>query len=204
MRAFHITERRPSGRRPGRRGARHSQVLLKALGHDPDHELELSRTPALVTEAFENELGGYSVDVRSLLAAEWSPIPKDGARGPVIVRGITVTTICPHHLLPASGHATVAYLWRSTDGHRNRRQDRRRVCATAHAAGSNRGSGGARARRTRPRARRSLSARTRARLPRDARRSATERHGRHDRSRRRAHHGLRTEGRGSDRRRHGL
>jgi GTP cyclohydrolase IA len=86
-------------------------AFLKALGHDPDEEPELSRTPALVTEAFEKELlGGYDVDVRSLLVTEWSPISKDGARGPVIVRGISVTTICPHHLLPATGHATVAYL----------------------------------------------------------------------------------------------
>ena len=85
--------------------------FLTALGHDPDRNPELERTPALVTEAFETELlAGYAVNVPSLLATESSPIAPDGPRGPVIVRGLAVATMCPHHLLPAAGHATVTYL----------------------------------------------------------------------------------------------
>jgi len=85
--------------------------FLKALGHDPAASPELARTPQLVAEAFENDLlAGYSVDVPGLLATESSPLTADGPKGAVVVRGIDVATICPHHLLPALGQATVAYL----------------------------------------------------------------------------------------------
>jgi GTP cyclohydrolase I len=87
------------------------QAFLKALGHDPAINPELSRTPALVTEAFERDLlSGYAVDVAALLAAESSMVSRDGARGLVVVSGIQVATVCPHHLLPGMGRATVAYL----------------------------------------------------------------------------------------------
>jgi GTP cyclohydrolase IA len=84
--------------------------FLKALGHDPDGNPELSETPSLVTEAFANDLlSGYAVDVRALLSSESAPLGESGPRGLVIVRGVDVTTMCPHHLLPAMGLALVAY-----------------------------------------------------------------------------------------------
>jgi GTP cyclohydrolase I len=65
----------------------------------------------LVTEAFERELlAGYAVDVAALLAAESRAVARDGMRGLVAVGGIEVATVCPHHLLPGMGRATVAYL----------------------------------------------------------------------------------------------
>jgi GTP cyclohydrolase I len=95
-----------------RHGAENAiQAFLKALGHDPAMNPELARTPALVTEAFERELlSGYAVDVPALLAAESSVPSRDGAHGLVVVGGIQVATVCPHHLLPGMGRATVAYL----------------------------------------------------------------------------------------------
>jgi GTP cyclohydrolase I len=87
------------------------QTFLKALGHDPATNPELSRTPALVTEAFARDLlSGYAVDVAALLASESSALPHEGARGLVVVNGVEVATVCPHHLLPGLGRATVAYL----------------------------------------------------------------------------------------------
>jgi GTP cyclohydrolase I len=87
------------------------RAFLTALGHDPDTTPELGNTPALVTEAFEKELlAGYAVDVPALLHAESGPLAKNGPHGVVIVRGLSVATVCPHHLLPAMGHASVAYL----------------------------------------------------------------------------------------------
>jgi GTP cyclohydrolase IA len=84
--------------------------FLRALGHDPDGNPELSQTPSLVTEAFANDLlSGYTVDVRALLSSESAPLGEKGPRGLVIVRDVDVTTICPHHLLPAMGRALVAY-----------------------------------------------------------------------------------------------
>jgi GTP cyclohydrolase I len=50
------------------------------------------------------------VDVRALLVAESEPLAKDGPRGIVVVRNLSLATVCPHHLLPALGRAAVAYL----------------------------------------------------------------------------------------------
>ena len=86
-------------------------AFLKALGHDPETSAMLTGTPARVTEAFDRDLlSGYSVDVSALLVAESEPTGKDGPRGLVIVRDVSVATVCPHHLLPGLGRAAVAYL----------------------------------------------------------------------------------------------
>src|SRR5688572_17493648 len=87
--------------------------FLRALGHDPSANPELRETPARATDAFAIELlGGYDVDVRALIEGGSSPLGErsDGSRhGIVAVRDIAVATVCPHHLLPALGKATVAY-----------------------------------------------------------------------------------------------
>ena len=81
-------------------------AFLRAIGRDPRQEPELVGTGARVTDAYVDELcAGYAVDTRALLAA--SAIP-GASPGLVIVRDIPITTMCPHHLLPASGTATVA------------------------------------------------------------------------------------------------
>ncbi len=85
--------------------------FLTALGRDPERNPELSRTPGLVVEAFATELlSGYDVDVGALLCSESSMLGLGARRGAVILRGVSVATVCPHHLLPASGLATVAYV----------------------------------------------------------------------------------------------
>ena len=84
--------------------------FLRAMGRDPDGDADLAGTPARVVEAWANDLiDGYDVDVPRLLAAESSPAPA-GAAALVSVRGLAVSTMCPHHLLPARGTATVLYL----------------------------------------------------------------------------------------------
>jgi GTP cyclohydrolase IA len=80
--------------------------FLRALGHDPAKEAELGQTPALVAAAYADELlAGYRVDLRALLA-DGSPVRDSGI---VVIDQIGVTAVCPHHLLPAIGRATVAY-----------------------------------------------------------------------------------------------
>jgi GTP cyclohydrolase I len=84
--------------------------FLRAMGRDPDADTELTGTPARVAEAWANDLiDGYEVDVPGLLTGESSPAP-GGATGIITVRGLAVSTMCPHHLLPARGTATVLYL----------------------------------------------------------------------------------------------
>ena len=85
-------------------------AFLRAMGRDPDHEPELAGTPARVVAAWAKDLiDGYDVDVRVLLESESSPAPA-GSAGLVSVRGLAVSAMCPHHLLPARGTATVLYL----------------------------------------------------------------------------------------------
>ncbi len=60
-----------------------------------------------MVEAWADELlTGRDVDVPRLLAEGSAPGSNAGI---VVVRDIAVTTICPHHLLPAFGSATLAY-----------------------------------------------------------------------------------------------
>jgi GTP cyclohydrolase I len=84
--------------------------LLRALGHDPAQDQLFAQTPTLVVDALEQDwLVGYNVDVAELLSA--SSIKKPVPSAPVVVVSkIAIATLCPHHLLPAEGSATVAYL----------------------------------------------------------------------------------------------
>jgi GTP cyclohydrolase I len=81
-------------------------AFLRALGRDPSNEPDLTGTGARVADAYADELcAGYAVDTRALLSA--SAI-EGASNGLVVVRDIAVTTMCPHHLLPATGTATIA------------------------------------------------------------------------------------------------
>jgi|CZKU01.1.fsa_nt_gi GTP cyclohydrolase I len=81
-------------------------AFLRALGRDPGREPELVGTGARVAAAYADELlAGYGVDVDALLA----PNVFAGTSELVVVRDIPLTTTCPHHLMPATGFATVAF-----------------------------------------------------------------------------------------------
>lgn len=83
--------------------------FLFALGYDPDQQEDLRETPRLVVEAWLHDLiSGHRVDVTKLI--EEGSVFQDGPAELVVVRNLAVVTMCPHHLLPAEGEATVAYL----------------------------------------------------------------------------------------------
>src|SRR6187402_1999899 len=91
--------------------ARAIEDFLKALGFEPAQHPDLHGTPERVTEAFENDLlRGHQVDIRELVHKGSCDAPPGAKSGPVAVTGITVATVCPHHLLPALGTANVVYL----------------------------------------------------------------------------------------------
>jgi len=72
-------------------------------------EGELSRTGELVAEAWDGDvLAGVGVDVAAVLRDGALDLP-GGDSGIVGLRGIDVTSMCPHHLMPSHGRATVAY-----------------------------------------------------------------------------------------------
>jgi GTP cyclohydrolase IA len=84
-------------------------AFLKALGHPTHGAPDLEGTPARVVDAFHRDLlAGYAVDVDALLEAEVT-LTERAPGGDVIVTGIAVATVCPHHLLPAVGKAAVCY-----------------------------------------------------------------------------------------------
>jgi len=86
--------------------ARAIDAFLLALGRDPREEPELVGTGARVAAAFADELlVGYAVDVDALLSQYVFP----GQSDTVVVRDVPIATMCPHHLMAATGVATVAF-----------------------------------------------------------------------------------------------
>jgi GTP cyclohydrolase I len=82
--------------------------FLLALGHDVDSDV-LRDTPARVTDAYADELlAGYSISVPDVIAQ--GSEPAHGVQDPIVLKGLAVVSVCPHHLLPAEGDALVAYL----------------------------------------------------------------------------------------------
>ena len=71
---------------------------------------DLKGTGERVAAAWADDfLQGENIDPAATLQAG-SLLIEPGERSLVIVRNIAVATMCPHHLLPAHGSATIAYL----------------------------------------------------------------------------------------------
>jgi GTP cyclohydrolase I len=86
------------------------EELLAALGHERTGEL--ARTPELAGKAWcEELLDGQGRDAVAILAEGSLDVESAGGAGDVVVlRDLAVTTMCPHHLLPAHGHGDIVYL----------------------------------------------------------------------------------------------
>ncbi|MDX5410594.1 MAG: GTP cyclohydrolase I FolE [Thauera sp.] len=80
--------------------------LLRACGIAADNA-HTGRTAQRVRELWQRRLlGGYDLDPADVLGDGF----EDPRRDMVIVRGIAVHGVCPHHLVPFRGVAHVAYL----------------------------------------------------------------------------------------------
>lgn len=80
--------------------------MLHACGLDPD-PAHTGKTPMRVRELWQKRLlGGYEMDPGEVLG--------DGFEDPrsdmIVLRGIAVYGVCPHHLVPFRGLAHVAYV----------------------------------------------------------------------------------------------
>jgi GTP cyclohydrolase I len=82
------------------------RLFLEGVGERfPGDDLE--STPARVAQAWHDDLlSGYHVDPDGEMS--WTETSLDA--GPVLVRDISFSSICVHHLLPFVGRAHVAYL----------------------------------------------------------------------------------------------
>ena len=80
--------------------------MLRACGVAPD-STHTGRTAERVRELWHKRLlGGYAIDPAEALGAGFD----DNRDDMVVVRGIAVHGVCPHHLVPFRGVAHVAYL----------------------------------------------------------------------------------------------
>jgi GTP cyclohydrolase I len=80
--------------------------FLRALGHAPERDPSLAGTGSRVATMFADELlTGYAVNVDGLLAQSVFV----GRSELVVVRDIPVVTTCPHHLVPSTGKAALAF-----------------------------------------------------------------------------------------------
>jgi len=80
--------------------------LLRACGVSPD-STHTGRTARRVRELWERRLlGGYEMDPGEALGEGFA----DDRDDMVVVRGIAIHGVCPHHLVPFRGIAHVAYV----------------------------------------------------------------------------------------------
>ena len=81
--------------------------LLTASGLDLQHK-DLVGTPTRVAELWTKEfLSGYLANPAQILG---DPVTGEAATELVVLRDLPYHGMCPHHLLPYAGTATVAYL----------------------------------------------------------------------------------------------
>jgi len=84
-----------------------AEGFLRACGQDLSHK-DLVETPARVARLWrEKFLAGQAMDPAQILG---DPVEGEAPTALVIIRDLPFHGMCPHHLLPYLGRATVAYL----------------------------------------------------------------------------------------------
>jgi GTP cyclohydrolase IA len=87
--------------------ARAIEAFLVALGHPPDSDVQLRNTGKLVARVFHEELlSGYAADPAAILRDSIAASGGDM----IVVKDLSITCMCPHHLLPATGVLHLGYL----------------------------------------------------------------------------------------------
>lgn len=80
--------------------------LLFAIGANPDSE-ELLATPERVADSYEELFAGVGIDPLALLAD--AGLAESDTGELVLLRNISLRSVCEHHMLPFRGRAHVAY-----------------------------------------------------------------------------------------------
>ena len=86
---------------------KHLSAFLRAVGAPIDDDPEMKTTAERVTHAYADHLlSGYQQHPAEILAEA----TQSKSEALVVVGALPLMTLCPHHLLPAIGTASLAYL----------------------------------------------------------------------------------------------
>jgi GTP cyclohydrolase I len=81
------------------------RLMLEGMGEDPDRD-GLKKTPERVADFYAELTEGMWQDARSHIQA----LPGDSHDEMVIVKDITIASVCEHHLAPFVGKCHIAYI----------------------------------------------------------------------------------------------
>lgn len=84
------------------------RMILEGIGEDPDRA-GLQRTPERVAEMYEELTSGMREDPKEHV----EPLPGDTHDEMVIVKDISIASLCEHHLAPFVGRCHIAYIPKS-------------------------------------------------------------------------------------------
>ena len=85
--------------------ARGVRLILEGIGEDPERA-GLQRTPERVAEMFAELTSGMHEDPRQHV----QPLPGDTHDEMVIIKDISIASMCEHHLAPFVGRCHIAYI----------------------------------------------------------------------------------------------
>ena len=81
------------------------RLVLEGIGEDPDRE-GLKKTPERVAEFYAELTEGMWIDATEQLV----PLPGDSHDEMVLVKDISIASVCEHHLAPFVGKCHIAYI----------------------------------------------------------------------------------------------
>ncbi len=81
------------------------RMILEGIGEDPDRE-GLQKTPERVADFYAELTEGMWIDPSEHIV----PLPGDSHDEMVIVKDISIASVCEHHLAPFTGKCHIAYI----------------------------------------------------------------------------------------------
>ncbi|HEV7701373.1 MAG TPA: GTP cyclohydrolase I FolE [Pyrinomonadaceae bacterium] len=81
------------------------RLLLEGIGEDPDRE-GLQKTPERVAQFYAELTEGMWIDASEQIV----PLPGDSHDEMVLVKDISIASVCEHHLAPFTGKCHIAYI----------------------------------------------------------------------------------------------